>query len=191
MELGETIYIVDRKAWRSWLVKNHSKEKEIWLVYYRNSSGKKRIDYNDAVEEALCFGWIDSIIKCIDEESFAQRFTPRRKTSLLSELNKERIRKMIKEKKMTNNGLDAVKHVFNKIQDEQEKFIIPKDILNCLKKDKLTWDNFKNFSKSYQRVRVMWINDARLRPEIFKKRLLYFIKMTAKNKRYGMIQQYE
>ncbi|PIN80391.1 hypothetical protein COV13_03650 [Candidatus Woesearchaeota archaeon CG10_big_fil_rev_8_21_14_0_10_32_9] len=185
MEVGKKLYVTDRKVWRSWLVKNHTKEKEIWLVYYKKSSGKKRIPYNDAVEEALCFGWIDGILKGVDEQSFAQRFTPRRKKSVLSELNKERIRNMIKEKKMTDAGLTAVSHAFDKDKDE---FTIPKDILNSLKKDKLIWENFQNFSKSYQRVRIMWIDTARSRPEIFEKRLLYFIKMTAKNKKYGMMQ---
>jgi len=185
MEVGKKLYVTDRKLWRSWLVKNHTKEKEIWLVYYKKSSGKKRIPYNDAVEEALCFGWIDGILKGVDEQSFAQRFTPRRKKSALSELNKERIRNMIKEEKMTAAGLIAVSHAFDKDQDE---FTIPKDILNFLKKDKLTWENFQNFSKSYQRVRIMWIDNARSRPEIFEKRLSYFIKMTAKNKKYGMMQ---
>jgi uncharacterized protein YdeI (YjbR/CyaY-like superfamily) len=189
MELGKTLYLTNRKAWRSWLIKNHNKEKEIWLIYYRTSSGKKRISYNDAVEEALCFGWIDSILKNINKEQFAQRFTPRRKTSVLSELNKERIRKMIKEKKMTKDGLNAVKHVFDKNQDKKNKFTIPKDILIHLKKNKIIWKNFQNFSKSYQRVRISWIDSARVKPEIFKKRLDYFVNMTFKNKKYGMMQE--
>ena len=78
MDIGKTLYVTDRKQWRSWLAKNHTKAKEIWLIYYRKSSGKKRIPYNDAVEEALCYGWIDSIMKSIDEKSFAQRFSPRK-----------------------------------------------------------------------------------------------------------------
>jgi len=91
MELGNTLYVINRKQWRSWLVKHHEKEKEIWLIYYRKSSNKKRIPYNDAVEEALCYGWIDGIMKGIDEEMFTQRVTPRRPNSTLSQLNKERI----------------------------------------------------------------------------------------------------
>ena len=188
MELGKTLYVTARKQWRSWLMKNHNKEKEIWLVYYRKSSGKKRIPYNDAVEEALCFGWIDSTMKGIDEESFAQRFSPRRKNSKLSELNKERIRLMIKENKMTEAGLAAVGHVFDKEADHLQSFVIPKDILKALKADKLVWENFSNFSASYQRVRISWIDDARSRQEMFSKRLAYFIKMTAKNKQYGMMR---
>ena len=113
MELGKTLYVHGRKAWRAWLSKNHKKEKEIWLIYCRKSSGKPRIPYNDAVEEALCFGWIDSIVKKIDDERFAQRFTPRGPRSRLSQANRERIREMISEGKMTKEGLAAVSHAFD------------------------------------------------------------------------------
>ncbi|MBW2972674.1 YdeI/OmpD-associated family protein [Candidatus Woesearchaeota archaeon] len=184
MELGKTLYVTDRKQWRSWLAKNHDKEKEIWLIYYRKSSGKKRIPYDDCVQEALCYGWIDSTAKRVDDKSFAQRFTPRRKTSQLSELNRERIRNMIRQGKMTRAGLDAVSHVFDK--DSKEMFTVPKDILKALKQDKTTWQNFQKFPESYKRIRIGWIEGARARPDIFKTRLNYFLKMTAKNKRYGM-----
>ena len=104
---------------------NYSKEKEIWLIYYKKSSNKPRISYNEAVEEALCYGWIDSIIKSIDHEKFAQRFTPRTPRSNLSEMNKERIRRLIKQKKMKDVGLKAISHAFDKTKDSKEKFIVP------------------------------------------------------------------
>ena len=78
MEIKQTLYITDKKAWRSWLKKHYKTEKEIWLVYYKKNTGKPRIPYNDAVEEALCFGWIDSIVKTLDTERVAQRFSPRK-----------------------------------------------------------------------------------------------------------------
>jgi len=187
MDLGKTLYVTDRKKWRSWLAKNHNKEKEIWLVYYRKSSSKKRIPYNDAVEEALCYGWIDSTVKGIDEEMFAQRFTPRRPNSVLSQMNKERIRRLIKQKKMTDKGLTAVKHAFDN-SSKNLKCIIKTDILKSLKEDKKTWENFQKFPESYKRIRIEWIEGARTRPELFKKRLRYFLKMTSKNERYGMVQ---
>ena len=187
MEIGKTLYMTNRKQWRSWLTKNNNKEKEIWLIYYRKSSGKKRIPYNDAVEEALCYGWIDSIMKRIDEEKFVQRFTPRRSDSVLSQMNKERIYRLIKQKKMTSKGLTAVKHVFDGSL-KRPKLVIKTDILKSLKEDKKTWENFQKFSESYQRIRIGWIEEARIRPEIFKTRLRYFLKMTAKNKKYGMVQ---
>ena len=187
MDLGKTLYVTNRKQWRSWLAKNHNKEKEIWLIYFKQSSGKKRIPYNDAVEEALCYGWIDSILKGIDEEKFAQRFTPRTSKSNLSEMNKERIRLLVKQKKMKSVGLTAIQHVsFDPTKNTKLK--IASDILKSLKKDEKTWEYFQKFSESYKRIRIEWIEGARTRPELFKKRLRYFLKMTAKNKKYGMIQ---
>ncbi len=91
MDIGETLYVTDRGEWRSWLAEHHGSEMEIWLIYYKKGSGKPRISYNDAVEEALCYGWIDSIVKTIDDEKYAQRFSVRKKTSELSQMNRERI----------------------------------------------------------------------------------------------------
>jgi hypothetical protein len=101
VKLGKTFYAPDRAAWRAWLKRHHQTAPEIWLVYYKNGSGKPRIPYNHAVEEALCFGWIDSILKPIDARRYAQRFSPRRATSVLSAMNRERVRRLIKAKRMT------------------------------------------------------------------------------------------
>jgi uncharacterized protein YdeI (YjbR/CyaY-like superfamily) len=189
MEIGETLYIIHRKQWRAWLAKNGGKKKEIWLIYYNKASGKQRIPYNDAVEEALCYGWIDGILKSMDKERFVQRFSPRRKGSVLSEMNKERIRRMIKQKKMTSAGLKAVAHAFDKEKDKEKKFIIPKYILTELKKNKKAWKNFQNFPEHYKRIRIVYIGHHGERSkEEFKKKLDYFIRMTEKNKRFGMMR---
>lgn len=189
MNLGKTLYITNRKQWCSWLVKNRDKKKEIWLIYYRKSSNKPRISYNDAVEEALCYGWIDSTVKGIDKERFAQRFSPRRPTSKLSEMNRERIRRLIKGKKMTTVGLKAVSKVFNKSKDKKKKLTISPYILGALKADRQVWKNFKDFPEGYKKVRIGFIeNRGRHGDEMFQKSLRYFIKMTAKNKKFGMVQ---
>jgi uncharacterized protein YdeI (YjbR/CyaY-like superfamily) len=186
MILGKKLYVTDRKQWRKWLSKNHNKEKQIWLVYYRKSSGKLRITYNDAVEEALCYGWIDSTVKNVDEESFAQRFTPRRPKSNLSIMNEERVRKLIKEKKMTSEGLKAISHAFD--ADRIKKLKIASDILKKLKENKEAWKNFQKFSESYKRIRIGYIESQRERPGLFRRSLNNFIKMTSKNKKFGMVQ---
>ena len=189
MNLGKTIYLTNRNDWRSWLAKNHDKEKEIWLIYYRKSSGKPRIPYNDAIEEALCYGWIDSTAKKIDEERFAQRFTPRRPKSKISEMNKERVCRLIKKRKITPVGLNAISEVFDKFKDQAEKLAIAQDILEVLKADKQAWENFQNFSEGYKKVRIGFIESRRRHgDEIFQKSLQHFLKMTAKNKKYGMVQ---
>lgn len=186
MQITKTLYVTERKEWRAWLKKHHATESDIWLIYYRKDSGKPRIPYNDAVEEALCFGWIDSILKKLDPETFAQRFSPRNPRSQVSPLNKERIWLLIKQKKMRQPGLDAIAKVFDPLND---RFKIPEDILEALKKEKETWANFQKFPESYKRIRIGWIDGARNRPEEFKKRLKYFLKMTAANKRFGMTQE--
>lgn len=182
MELGKTLYASDRKTWHSWLAKHHKNEKEIWLVYYKKNSEKKSISYNDAVEEALCYGWIDSTVKKIGEESRAQRFTPRRENSQWSEMNKERARRLINAGKMTKAGLAKIK------DNLDEKFVVSEDILKELKQDSLVWNNFAKFPLSYKRIRIGYLDDSRKRPEEFKKRLIYFIKMTRQNKQFGMIK---
>jgi uncharacterized protein YdeI (YjbR/CyaY-like superfamily) len=194
LEIGKTLYTAKRKAWRAWLAKNHRSESEIWLIYYKKHSGKPRIPYNDAVEEALCYGWIDSTLKPIDDECFAQRFSPRRKNSKLSEMNKERVRRLIKAKKMTRFGRESIQHHMEinpkKSTSSQSliKFALPQDILETLKADPTAWKHFVKFPMSYKRIRIGWIDTARHRPEIFNQRLKYFLKMTIKNKRFGMVQ---
>jgi uncharacterized protein YdeI (YjbR/CyaY-like superfamily) len=188
MNVGKTYYPKNRKEWRTWLSKHHKTSKEIWVIFYRKDSGKLRIPYNDAVEEALCYGWIDSILKPRNEESWIQRFSPRKKKSVLSEMNKERIRRLIKAKKMTRFGLKSIEHHLEERTSQPNKFILPDDILVSLKKNAEAWKNFQKFSTSYKHIRIGWIDASRHRPEIFKTRLNYFIKMTASNKQFGMVR---
>ena len=182
MKLTKTLYVTNRRDWRAWLRKNHAHEKEIWLIYFKKHSGQPRIPYDDAVEEALCYGWIDSIVQRVDEDRTAQRFSPRRPKSFLSETNKERARRLIKAKKMTRFGLKKIRAQLD------EEFVHAKDIIAALKKDPTTWKHFQAFSESYQRIRVGWIDAARHCPEIFRQRLRYFLKMTAQNKKFGMVR---
>ena len=187
MEIGKTLYVADREQWRAWLAARHDKEKEIWLIYYKKGSGKPRIPYNDAVEEALCYGWIDSIVKGIDDKKYTQRFTPRKPKSNLSAMNRERVYRLLEQGKMTTVGLAAIEHVFDADEQPTEPEIAP-DILQELQQDQETWRNFQAFPDSYKRIRIAFIEGARSRPEIFEQRLRHFLKMTAQNKRYGMVQ---
>ncbi len=183
MKLGKTIYLTKRKDWRSWLAENHDKEKEIWLVYPRKSTGKPRISYDEAVEEALCFGWIDSIVKRVDDESYAQRFSPRKSTARWSQQNIERLRRLVKLGKMTAAGLAAIKDVNAVLEDE--KLEIAPDILKALKEDPKIWRNFQNFPDNYKRIRIAYIESRRKRgAEEFQRSLNYFLKKTEGNKQF-------
>ena len=105
MDIGETLYVTHRKDLRKWLQENHTSKKEIWLIQYKKATKKPSLNYVDAVEEALCFGWIDGLEKRMDAEQYALRFSPRRPKSNWTETNKERARKLIAEGKMTEAGL--------------------------------------------------------------------------------------
>ncbi|MFH1895754.1 MAG: YdeI/OmpD-associated family protein [archaeon] len=189
MEISKTLYVTSAKEWREWLELNHTTEKEIWLVYFRKSSGKNRIPYNDAVDEALCFGWIDSTVKKVDEESFAQRFTPRNHSSPVSEMNKERIRRLAETGKMTKKGFNAVKNFFHPEKDKKEKFVVAPDILREIKKNSRAWKNFQAFPLGYKRVRIGYIESQRNHNNVaFRKSLKNFIKKTEQNKKFGMLQ---
>ena len=182
----KTLYLADRKEWRDWLENNFKKEKEIWLVFPKKKSGRPRIPYNDAVEEALCFGWIDSTIKSLDENSTAQRFSPRNPKSTYSQSNIERLRWLSRNKMLYPTVQDAVRDVLKK------EFVFPSDILETIKRDHGAWKNFQLFSDAYKRIRIAYIDSARGRPEEFRKRLANFIKKTKENKQlgFGGIEKY-
>ena len=139
-------------------------------------SGKERIVYNDAVEEALCFGWIDSTIKSLNDETAIQRFCRRRKNSTYSQANIERL-KWLFENNMVHHTIwnEALKII-------QQEFLFPKDLIEELKSDKVIWENYQKFSGPYKRIRIAYIESARKRPEEFKKRLRHFIDKTKENK---------
>lgn len=183
---GRLLYVKTRSAWRVWLARHHRTAPEVWLVYYRKRTGKPRIPYNDAVEEALCFGWIDSTQRTIDADRFAQRFTPRRASSRWSEMNKVRARRLIRQGKMTATGLAALKGALAPRKGGRRA--ISPDILKALKHQRRAWANFQRFPRSYKQIRLGWIEAARNRPRLFRRRLRYFLKMTAENRRFGMVQ---
>lgn len=182
MQITKTLYVGNRAEWREWLSKNGETEAEIWLIYPRKLSGRSRIPYDDAVEEALCFGWIDGIEKPFDAQSSAQRFTPRKPKSNWSALNKARARRLIRDGRMTDAGLAALGEVL------EVAFEIPPDIAQLLRAEPQLWANFEQFSDEYQRIRIGYIEEMRKRPAEFEKRLNNFLRMTRQNKTFGTIK---
>ena len=179
MKIGKTVYFPDRKSWREWLSANSKTEKEIWLIYPAKNSGKPRIEYNDAVEEALSFGWIDSTVKNIDKQASAQRFSPRKPNSGYSQSNKERLKWLVKNGKIHPSLLGQIEKAL------VAEFVFPPDILAAIKENQKAWKNYQNFSPAYQRIRIAYIDGARNRPQEFKKRLNNFIKKSEQNKMIG------
>jgi uncharacterized protein YdeI (YjbR/CyaY-like superfamily) len=186
MKIVKTLYITDRNDWRKWLEKNFDKEKEVWLVYPKKASGKPRIPYNDAVEEALCFGWIDSTVRAFDKDSSIQRFSIRNPKSGYSQSNKERIKWLLKKGMIHPSLLDIARKI------AAERFVFPVDIVKTIKSDNEAAKNYNNFSDSYKRIRVAYIEAARKRQDEFKKRLRNFINKTRENKQmgFGGIEKY-
>jgi uncharacterized protein YdeI (YjbR/CyaY-like superfamily) len=182
----------NRSEWREWLKQNHTQYKEAWLVYRKKKSKLKGISYNEAVEEALCFGWIDSIVKSIDKDSYMQKFTPRNARSVWSESNKLRVKKMTEAGMMTVLGLKSVETAkakgtwdksYGNSGNENE---IPGDLLEALEKNKTAKINFINFAKGYQQTYIKWINFAK-KIETRKKRIQKIIEFAEKNIKPGMM----
>ena len=183
----KTINIKTRAEWRNWLQLNFNIEDEVWLIYAKKSTGEHRIQYNDAVEEALCFGWIDSTNKTLDEDHTIQRFTPRQTKSSYSQPNKERLKWLAENNLIHNSLLKTVEEIISK------EYVFPIDILDEIKKDKTAWNNYIQFSEPYKRIRIAYIESARKRPKEFTKRLTNFIQKTQDNKLisgFGGIDKY-
>ena len=174
MEIRKKLYVTNRDEWRAWLTKHHQSETEVWLIYYKKHTGRPRIAYDEAVEEALCFGWIDSIGKRMDDERFAQKFTPRRNSTKWSELNKRRMRKLIREGRMTEAGLAkidlAVLGEEAEAKQSKRDLDIPPFVKQGLKGNAKAWENFRKLTPSRRRAYVQLIMDAR-KEETREKRL--------------------
>jgi uncharacterized protein YdeI (YjbR/CyaY-like superfamily) len=180
-------YFRTREEWRRWLHENHDKASDIWFVFPLRSSGETAISYNDAVEEALCFGWIDSTAGSLDEHHRIQRFSPRRPGSTYSQANKERLRWLLDNDLVHTSVRESVSSVI------AEPFVYPPDIMEAIQADPEAWANFQRFSEPYKRIRISFIDAARRRPEEFKKRFDHFLDKTKKGKLiigFGGIDKY-
>jgi uncharacterized protein YdeI (YjbR/CyaY-like superfamily) len=166
MDQLERISFQNRDEWRNWLIENHAVAKGIWLVYYKKHTGKPSVPYNDAVEEALCFGWIDSIVKRIDEECYMQKFTPRNDGSTWSELNKKRVDKMIALGKMTEFGLKKIEIAkqngkWDEVVESQLDFVLSENLLDILKSDKSAFTEYEKLPPSHKKMHTSWIMTAK------------------------------
>ena len=185
------LYVPDRSRWRSWLVKNHDKEEDgIWLVFYRKKASKPTLEYEHAVEEALCFGWIDSIIKKIDETKYTRKFTPRKAGSMWSKLNKKRACKMIKQGLMTKAGLAKIRSAkktgkWDKDPRPKISLDVPDEFATALAKNKKARENFNKLAPTYRRHYIGWIAVAK-RDQTRKRRIAESIALLEQGKKLGL-----
>jgi uncharacterized protein YdeI (YjbR/CyaY-like superfamily) len=179
-----------RDGWRSWLAENHDTAKEIWLVFYKKHAGKAGLTYVEALEEALCFGWIDGILKRIDEEKHTIRFSPRKKNSIWSQQNKKRVGKLIREGRMTEAGLAKVSEAkingqWDKATLREDTTLVPPEFEAALAECGKARENFEKLAPCYRKQFIYWIGIAK-RDETRYNRVKGAIGLLARNKRLGM-----
>ena len=184
------LYVTNRDEWREWLSENHAAEAGIWLIFYKKKASRPTIAYEAAVEEAICFGWIDSIIKKIDAVRYARKFTPRLDKSKWSLLNKKRADKMIKQGRMMEVGLAKIKAakktgLWDKDLRPRISLDIPPEFAKALARNKKAKGNFDKLAPSYRKHYIGWIVIAK-RPETKKRRIDESIALLEKGKKLGL-----
>ncbi len=187
---SKALLFKNRDEWRSWLEKNHTTSNEAWLIHYKKSLGKKSLNHFDAVEEALCFGWIDSKLKKIDEEKFILKYSPRKSKSVWSKINKENAEKMISLGKMTQAGFDKIEEAkkqgfWDTAYTNFVKERLPSDLKKALIVNKTAWNNFQNFANSYRNMYIGWVKNAKTK-ETRKKRISKVVKNSIDNIKPGI-----
>ena len=164
--MNSGIYFTNRKEWRSWLEENHQKEQEIWLIYYKKHTGVPRIPYDDAVEEALCFGWIDSLVKRIDDEKFMQKFSPRNDKSAWSESNKKRVSQLLEKGLMAEAGIRKIEAArkngsWDRVITSVRNHEMPIELEQALAGNKAARKFFESLTPSCQKQYVGWVASAK------------------------------
>ena len=166
VSVGQQLHFINRDEWRAWLETNHATASELWLVIYKKHTGKVGVAYEEAVEEALCFGWIDGVMHRIDDEKYALRFSPRKKNSVWSESNKRRVAKLIKQGCMTEAGLAKVNEAkangeWQAAAQREDTPKIPDDLDRALKANRQAQRNFDRLAPSHKRQYLYWIDSAK------------------------------
>lgn len=189
MRMKSTLSVQTRQEWRDWLEQHHQSESEVWLIFNKAHTGQPCVPYEDSVEEALCFGWIDSLIQKIDEERYARKYTPRTNTARWSEPNRRRVAKLIREGRMTEAGLAKIQDIAAFGEEapvrKPKELVIPPYVEQVLKEHPLAWENFCNMAPSYRRIYIGWITDAK-KQETVDRRLKEAIGRLEQNLPLGM-----
>jgi uncharacterized protein YdeI (YjbR/CyaY-like superfamily) len=185
----KSIYFKTPQEWRTWLQSNHDKETGVWLIFLKKDT-RPSLDYESAVEEALCFGWIDSIIKKIDESRFARKFTPRKESSKWSAINKKRVERLMESGRMTHAGLSKVKAAqksgyWSKSDRPFISFDPPEDFKKALNQNRKAKEFFEQLAPSYKKQFIGWIRIAK-HQETKEKRISESIQLLEKGEKLGL-----
>ena len=172
------------QQWRRWLKQNHASSAGVWLVFFKGDSRSKSLSYEDSVREALCFGWIDSLIKRLDDERYARKFTPRKPTSKWSEINRQRWAELKDAGLLEPAGIAAAP-TGKKTAARLEIPELPAYVARALKTNPAAWRFFQQLAPTYRRHFVAWIHTAK-RPETREKRIRESIALLAAGKKLGL-----
>ena len=187
----KTFCPINRQQWREWLQEHHDKEKSVWLIFYKKKSSMPTISWSEAVDEALCFGWIDSVAKPLDEEKFMRFFSRRKATSGWSGINKEKVQGLIDAGYMTQAGFEVIERAKQNgswtILDDAEALTIPADLEKELQKRPHAQRYFLRLSKSDKRNILQWLILAK-RPETRQKRITEMVELADQNRKPNVIQ---
>ena len=190
MELEKALHFKNRHQWHEWLEENHDTAQEIWLLHYKKKSGMAGITYDEAVDEAICFGWIDGKLKSINELEFVLRYSPRRTGSVWSKLNKERAERLIETGRMMDAGLIKIEEAkrngyWDKAYTNRKKDEIPDDLKGALLENMDAWGNFNGFANSYWNMYIGWVESAKTK-ETRQRRIAEVVRRSLLNKKPGI-----
>lgn len=166
MTLDEALVFNNRDEWRAWLQNHHRTTKGVWLLHYKKEAKKSYLNHIEAVEEALCYGWIDSKLKKIDKERFILKYSPRKQKSVWSKINKDKAETLIRSGKMTRAGLKKIEEakahgLWDVAYSNKVKERIPSDLKQALQADSIAWSNFQHFANSYRNMYCGWVKAAK------------------------------
>ena len=190
MQIERILYFENQVSWRKWLAQNYQNAKEAWLIFHKKHSGKTGISYDEALEEALCFGWIDGKMQSIDEEKYMIRYSPRKAQSVWSKLNKDRAVRLMEAGRMTDAGLSKIEEAkrngyWDNAYTNRKVDELPLDLKDALMQDFNAWNNFQRFANSYKNNYIGWINGAKSE-ETRIRRIAEVVKRSTMNKKPGI-----
>ena len=194
MNLAEPLDFRSAAEWRKWLRRNHAKSEGEWVYMYKKAA-RDGLRYQDALDEALCFGWIDGQIHAVDEEKFRQRWTPRRTGSVWSQANKTRVQRLTAEGRMTGAGLAAVKEArrtgkWQAAYTNRREDRFPADLAKALRAEPEAWRNFKGLAQTYRNMYAGWVRGAK-RAETRQRRIAAVVRRALRNLKPGMGSLYD
>jgi uncharacterized protein YdeI (YjbR/CyaY-like superfamily) len=188
----ELLPLADPEAWRAWLRENHAIEKEAWLIITKKHAARPGIRYEEALDEALCFGWIDGLMRSVDDDTFTLRFSPRKPRSIWSEGNKRRAERLIEQGRMTEAGLAATRTAkengeWDQAAEREDTSVLPPDHEEALQRDGRIWLKWESLAPSYKKQYIHWITSARTE-ETRQRRIRETVAMAEENRRPAVPQ---